>query len=182
MDSISVKESVADCPLCGGKIYHGKSGYYCSNYKEKDCHFSVLYHVMGNDIEDELIKELCKDKETDEMDGVKKDGGKCRFKFVINEKESKVDLCFINDNTRICDCPKCGSGVFEKAKVYKCENSSCDFYLWKETSGISFDKDNVKRLCNKEKIGVMKTNKDGKKVKVEVTLSKDLSNLNIIYK
>ncbi len=182
MDSISVKESVADCPLCGGKIYHGKSGYYCSNYKEKDCHFSVLYHVMGNDIEDDLIKLLCEDKETDEMEGVKKDGGKCRFKFVINEKENKVDLCFINDNSRICDCPKCASGVFEKARVYKCENSSCDFFLWKETSGISFDRDNVKRLCNKEKIGVMKTNKDGKKVKVEVTLTEDLSNLNIIYK
>ena len=33
--------SVGKCPRCGGKIIEGKTNFYCSNWKEKDCKFVI---------------------------------------------------------------------------------------------------------------------------------------------
>ena len=39
--SLPQREPLGKCPLCGGDVIEGKTGYGCSNWKEKGCRFYI---------------------------------------------------------------------------------------------------------------------------------------------
>lgn len=78
--------SVGKCPLCGGFILGGKKNYYCSNYKEKECHFVVWKIIAGKEIPESQVKQLLEKGKTSLMKGFqKKAGGNFDAKLVLDE-------------------------------------------------------------------------------------------------
>jgi DNA topoisomerase-3 len=75
---------VGDCPICGSKVIHVKSNYFCTN---NDCKFSlwgndIIWKKFKKTITETRAKAILKNKEVK----VKNVG---TFKLVINEKGSK---------------------------------------------------------------------------------------------
>lgn len=178
---VSVQKSRAGvCPACGGNLLEGKNGWYCSNYKEKGCDNNLTYHMMGIDITKEVIEKLLSEKKSEIFKGVKKDGNSVSFYIEVDDK-GKFKIVYINEQVKICSCPKCKNDVREYLKVYKCTNKECDFFLWKKTSGIEFEKEDIADLCSGAQIIKEMTKKDGSLCNVNVQLSKDYSDLKIKY-
>lgn len=162
-------QNVGKCPYCNGDILKGKNGYYCSGHKEKDCPFSISYHVMGNEITDEIIKKLLEERKTDVMQGVKKDGGNVDFYFSLDDN-NKVLVTFLGNEVEVCKCPDCLSAIFERSKVFKCSNPKCQKYFYKESKGIVFSKSIMKELFDEKKtVETVRKNKEGKESKVKLS-------------
>lgn len=175
------KEKVCSCKLCGSDIYRGKSSFYCSGYKDKECKVNIGYKVMGNDITEEDIKMLMEEGRTALKEGVTKSGEKTGFMFVIDEEKKEVVIRFTGEKESVCECPLCKKSVVRMAKVYKCTNKECSFFMWKDSSGISYEKEDIKKLCNGEKISKEQTKKNGEKVKVKVCYDREKGNITISY-
>lgn len=62
-------EDVGACPLCGGQVRRTKFGYGCSNYKEKNCRFSVQLVICGRVISPANMRLLLKDGVTSKIEG-----------------------------------------------------------------------------------------------------------------
>ncbi len=180
METVIAQREIGICPACGGKIMKGKNGFYCSGYKEKGCENNINYHVMGHDIDENFMKAFLESKKTDVMNGVKKDGSQVQFYFRIDEN-GKFTIVFVGNNEKICECPKCGKGIFEKKMVYKCENADCGFFMWKQTSGIKFGPDMIKTLCEGGEIKTEQTKKDKSTAKVTVRLDETREKIEISY-
>ena len=42
VDAIKKEENdIGFCPKCGGKIFESEKNFYCGNYKEKNCNFTL---------------------------------------------------------------------------------------------------------------------------------------------
>ena len=174
------KKEVGTCPYCGGKITEGKNGWYCSNYKEKDCKNSLSFNIMGLKVDEEFMKIFLERGESEVIDGVKKDGEKCRFKIKVDE-EGKFGFVYLDASEEVCKCPKCGNGVFSYAKVYKCGNKECDFFMWKKTSGMEISKEMCRLLCNGERVKTRQTKKDGSEAVVTIHLDDEKDKILIGY-
>lgn len=175
------KKKAGICPACGGDIIGGKSGWYCSNYKDKNCTNSLSYKIMGNDITEEVIAKIINEGKTDLMKGVKKDGSDCEF-MIKKDDKGMFTIAFSENNEPICNCPKCSKPVFAYAKVFKCSNTTCDFFLWRKTSGMDITKDIARQLCEGKSVKNIQHKKDGSTANVYIKLNDDFSTLNITYK
>lgn len=173
------KQVVAVCPSCGGNIVRGKKGYYCTGYKEKECRNSISFHIFGNEMDDAKVRELFDKKEMPFMDGTTKDGERIKFRLAV--KDGKVVTEYCNEGKEICACPKCGSAVKEFRKVYKCTSGSCDFFLWKETSGMKFTPEDAADLCTGKTVRKVQVRKDGTKADAGVSIGRDAWKLGIEY-
>lgn len=174
------QHEVCTCPSCGGKIMKGQKGWYCSSYKETGCKNAVSFHLMGNEITEDDIKALCERGETKIFEGIKKDGDKTNFQFVLDENKN-FTLRFLNDEIKICECPKCKGDVINGGKLFKCKNKECDFIMWKNTSGITFDAQSVKKLCEGNACAMKRIKKDNSICDVKVKLNDSLDGIEIEY-
>lgn len=87
-------ESLPPCPLCGGKILSGKFGYYCSNYKEKECKLSIPNEMAGKKLADGQKKNLIMGKKLN-MKGFKSKAGKAFDAAVfLNMTTGKLEFDF----------------------------------------------------------------------------------------
>ena len=66
-------------------------------------------------------------------------------------------------------------------KVFKCCNKDCDFFMWRETSGIKFSVEDMKNLCLGQKISKEQTKKDGSVADVKVSLDTQNNEIKISY-
>ena len=176
METVNLKEKITDCPFCEGEIYKGQKKFYCSNWKEKECRYSLNFVVMGNEFDESTVMMLKEKKETPFMTGVTKTGEKCSFRIKEGDGEYVMEYA---EAESLGKCPVCGNGeMYPKAKVYKCSNADCGYFMWKETSGIKIDRETAGRLIRGEEFSVKKTRKDGSREEVKVSLN-DKGDLNI---
>lgn len=57
----TAKQPLGTCPLCGGTILKNSKAYYCSNWKEKDCKFTVWIDSLakeGGSLTDTMMKNM----------------------------------------------------------------------------------------------------------------------------
>lgn len=174
------KKEGGTCPFCGGKILAGKKGWYCSGYKDKGCENSLSFQILGNKIDDALIKKILDEKSSGLLSGVKKDGDKCSFEIKVSE-EGKFILVFSDAREETALCPKCNSPVFSFPKVYKCSSQSCDFFIWKKTSGMEITKDMASSLCRGESVRTVQHKKDGSTANVYIKLDDEYETIKITY-
>ena len=168
------------CPSCGGDILRGSRGYYCSNWKEKECKNSLSSPLMGNRIDDDFVRKVMSGEKSDWMMGVTKSGSDCRFRITLDEN-SVIRFEYDESASEVCQCPSCGGKVHEMKKSWKCTTEGCLFILWKETSGMSFTKNDVISLCAGKEITKKRTRKDGKVVDCKVRYEKESGNLALSY-
>lgn len=92
---LETKDSGLSCPFCGGKVTDNAKAYGCSNWREKNCKFSVWKVMSGKTMTNEIIQELIEQKKTVKMDGFKNQSGKeFSASLVLNMEAKKVDLSF----------------------------------------------------------------------------------------
>lgn len=83
------------CPFCGGSVTETAKAYGCSNWKEKNCKFSVWKVMSGKTMTEKIVKELIEQKKTDKLDGFKSKAGKeFSASLVLNMEAKKIDLSF----------------------------------------------------------------------------------------
>lgn len=61
--SSSKARKLGICPLCGGDVFKNSKAYYCSNWKEKQCKFTIWSDSLdryGLSLEDDLMTRLLK--------------------------------------------------------------------------------------------------------------------------
>jgi DNA topoisomerase-3 len=58
---------VGKCPLCDGDIKRTKFGYGCSNYREKNCRFSINGYILGRSISKATAKMLLEPGKTSKI-------------------------------------------------------------------------------------------------------------------
>lgn len=86
--------SIGTCPLCGGQIIKGRKAYGCSNWKEKDCKFTIWQEIAHKKISEAIVQELLKNKQTKLLDGFKSKSGNA-FKASLHlSDEGAIDLQF----------------------------------------------------------------------------------------
>lgn len=152
----SDKPSLGECPKCGSKVVDGKDYYLCEKYKNP-CDFIVGHIVWGAKVSKTELKKILSGKETKVMEF---DNKKKQWKATLLYDKKKGALSFGNGSkgtqkspsgskaTSLGTCPKCKGKVLEREKFYSCENNpgSCGTIIWKEMSGATITKEDVKLL------------------------------------
>lgn len=82
------------CKKCDGDIIDKGTFYGCTNYKTKNCTFTVSKNILGKTISQANVKKVLKDGKSGLIKGFKK-GDKSFDAFLIyNEKEEKIVFSF----------------------------------------------------------------------------------------
>ena len=88
------KKILGKCPLCGGNIIENSKAYSCSNWKEKNCQFTIWKTISGKKITETNVKELLEKGITKTISGLKTNQGKTfSAKLKLNEL-NKIEFIF----------------------------------------------------------------------------------------
>lgn len=81
------------CPFCAGNVTENAKAFGCSNWKEKNCKFTVWKLTMGKEINETIVKTLIEKGKTEKVEGFKnKDKKEFSAYLVLNKEEKKIDV------------------------------------------------------------------------------------------
>ncbi|MCR5481248.1 MAG: topoisomerase C-terminal repeat-containing protein [Clostridia bacterium] len=174
------REKICDCPKCGGDIFEGPKGFFCSNYKEKGC------GVGGYKLASIYKKPLSKDEMIPLLEGktikktMSKNGNDWEQEIIYNFDENKIDFVksekpdreHVQMEESEWYCPKCGEPLQESEKIIKCR---CGFKLFKTTCGHTLTEDEIDSFFSNGTTGIIRglVGKSGKSFDAEFVLNKD---------
>ena len=175
-------EVLGQCPKCGGSVVVREKVYGCEN---KDCTFVLwknhkLIQSLGfQKLDKRLAKALLACKPVLLKNCVSAKTGNtfnCTLTLDASGDSPVIQMSLANaDDLSLGNCPKCGSPVLERAKLFGCSNRECRFAIWKEDKFfLSLDKKptaaNVKAMLSKGKFSLKDctSKKSGKKFDCEV--------------
>jgi len=170
----SGKESLGQCPKCGGRVFELGMSYICENSvgPNKACDFRAGKVILQQPVEPEQMKKLLNTRKTDLLPRFisrkgrpfkaflvvtdKKDVGfefekrepKAKKERKAREPVSKIDF---TGHEQIGECPACGGKIFETEKSYICEHSQadrkpCKFKLSKTILGKDIPREQAEKL------------------------------------
>jgi DNA topoisomerase III len=170
----SGKESLGQCPKCGGRVFELGMSYICENSvgPNKVCDFRAGKVILQQPVEPEQMKKLLSTRKTDLLPRFisrkgrpfkaflvvtdKKDVG---FEFEKREPKAKkerkprepVPKIDFTGHEQIGECPACGGKIFETEKSYICEHSQadrkpCKFKLSKTILGKDIPREQAEKL------------------------------------
>ena len=84
---------VGKCPLCDGDIKRTKFGYGCSNYREKECKFTINGYILGRSISKANAKLLLETGRTSKIQGFTSKKGK-KFDAFLKLQDGKIVFDF----------------------------------------------------------------------------------------
>ncbi len=85
---------LGSCKKCDGKMIDKGLFYGCSNYKEKQCNFTISKKILGKTITQVNVKKLLKDGQTDQIKGFKKGDKTFDAVLIWNNDLSKTEFKF----------------------------------------------------------------------------------------
>ena len=184
------KEVVGVCPLCGGEIVERDSFYGCSNWKAKNCHFSIHKEISGKKITKPVVKQLLSKGESGVLDGFKskKTGKVFHAKLKLNSNGTlSFDFNIPVEDNSLGECPVCGKGVIiEKSNNYGCSNwkCGCKAVIWKNALEFrgkeKITKSEAKKLFAGKKVKVkLKRKADGKEYEAHASYNKETNKIEI---
>ena len=153
----------AKCPLCGGSIIKSPKAYFCDN-NSKGCKFVVFSNVLGKNLKDSDIKDICTKGTTKLIKGFanpkKKDANGKPVKFdaslVYNKETQKLQFSFGNGIPKEkketeFKCPKCGKPIIEFETGYGCSGykDGCKFSFFKNIFSKKLTEKDVRDLLEK---------------------------------
>jgi DNA topoisomerase III len=91
----NTKPVIGECPLCQGEVVENKKSFGCSNWKSKDCRFTIWKNIGGKNITVTVAKTLITKKKTAKLKGFKskKTGNAYEASLVLNPS-GEVKLSF----------------------------------------------------------------------------------------
>jgi DNA topoisomerase-3 len=88
------RDPVGKCPVCSdGDIIVTSKSFSCSNWKEKQCPFTIWKIIAGKAISEDLVKQLAGEGKTGLLSGFKSRAGK-PFNAFLELEEGKAKLIF----------------------------------------------------------------------------------------
>lgn len=90
--SVVSDTGLGKCPLCGGDILKREWGYSCSNFKSKNCRFSISKEICGKAITEATVKKLLEGKLVSLKGFTSKQGKKFDAKLFLDK--DKVSFNF----------------------------------------------------------------------------------------
>jgi DNA topoisomerase III len=96
------KESVGNCPKCGGKVFETENSYICerSQAARKPCKFKLSKTILGRDIPKEQAQKLLATGKTDLLEGFISKRGR-PFSAYLKLEDSKVGFEFPERTTAV---------------------------------------------------------------------------------
>lgn len=89
------KELSVACPKCGGKIVENSKAFGCSNWKTKNCSFTIWKVVSGKTLNEAVVHELIQKRKTEQkLTGFKNKEGKKFEAFLELNDAGKVVFSF----------------------------------------------------------------------------------------
>lgn len=146
------KESIGDCPSCGGNIIVKKKGFGCANFQQTGCSFFIPEKIAGKKIRFKQVRQILQKGKTEIIEGFRSTKGKefaAALKVSGNQIEGtvRIEFCFEDmAGERIGQCPDCGQDVVEKSRLYGCVNSECRFCIWKIVAGRNISRPVAEQL------------------------------------
>lgn len=143
--------SIGMCPKCKeGDVLETPRAFSCSNWKERQCDFTIWKSVAGKVIGREIAESLLTNPTTELIEGFKsKKGTDFAAKLAINES-FQVGFVFENGPAaEIGTCPLCQGQVASTPKAYGCRNwkeTGCTFTIWKTIAGRAITEVEAKSL------------------------------------
>lgn len=131
---------IGTCPKCGGDLYSGEKGYFCSNYREgckvgaykMICDSPLVTEEFLQLVNGEEIEKTLKKGNTEWTQKIKYDFKKFRTEFV-QEKAQKSKYT----------CPKCSKPLGETTRMLECK---CGFRIWKKSCGVDISEEQINKL------------------------------------
>ncbi len=176
------REKICECPSCGGDIFEGAKGFFCSNFKEKSCGVGgyKLAKIYKNPLNKDEMVELLAGKTIKKT--MTKDGRDWEQEIVYNFDENKIDFVKSDNSSSYASsmeesewyCPSCGEKMQESDKIIKC---NCGFKLYKTTCGHTFTDEELSNFFSNGSTGVISglIGKSGKAFDAEIILKNDKS-------
>ena len=163
--SISVitasKNTICNCPVCNGSILPGEKSYYCSEWKNSSCSFSVPKSFLGANISTNDIIKLSEGKKIKKK--LSKNDNSWDQELILNKETGKLE--FYKSELDIV-CPKCNSALTETPKGFMCKScfnaSSYEYFFNKEFNGTKISKSDLKKMLLGNKIKKKMLSKAGK--------------------
>lgn len=119
-------KSLGECPKCHGDMLSGKTGFYCSNYKN-GCTFSTYKKIFETPISDSEYSKMLGAKRINKKVSWK--GKEWTAEFELDMETGRVNMIKNEPKTIDAECPKCHKKqLVDFGKGIKCE---CGFILWK---------------------------------------------------
>ncbi|MEI5908005.1 DNA topoisomerase III [Bacillus spongiae] len=94
VNKFSLGKSVGICPLCGGKVLDKGTFYGCSEYKSKQCRFTLSKKILGKTVSQTNAKKLLKEGKTNVIKGLKKGEKTFDASLKWNKEEKKIQFDF----------------------------------------------------------------------------------------
>lgn len=165
--SVSTRETVGVCPVCGKDIIKMKWGYGCTGYKE-GCKFTIPNEIAGKKLTEKNVKTLIEKGQTSIIKGFKSKTGK-PFDAALKIDEGKVAFDFgpkpatVEPTATSLDCPTCGKTLMNTAYSYKCDD--CGFSISKKIASRDISEKEAAQLIKEGKTDVLEgfISKAGKK-------------------
>lgn len=168
--------AIGTCPKCGGFIIEREKLFGCDN---KDCSFAIwkdnkLLQSIGKTLNASLVRSLLK-KEKVLLKGCKsaKSGNTfdCFLVPDVNGEHVSFSIEYPDaEDLSLGKCPKCGSPVVEREKLFGCSSKECRFAIWKDDKffqsiGRKPNSAIVKQLLSKKQVNLKDctSQKSGKK-------------------
>lgn len=113
------------------------------------------------------------------------------FMNAVNEQVDEIITCAKNapmkksiKSSAIGICPVCGKQIRETKLSFRCEDSNCQFVIWKNVSGKTLTSSQVSELLNKGITKIIKgfQSKEGKSFNAKLKLKKDNNdNFSVVF-
>jgi len=183
MAVVREKEIYGKCKSCGGDIIEWEKSWFCTNSREGGCKVHLPKRIMGVEITKEMAREFFGGRyETDEFEGVTREGKEVKFRMAYSKEEKDVVPVFGKVKQEpIGKCPVCVDGEIYVKGGYFCSNyksePACGFRLYKEMYGAKFTDEMVRKLIAGEILkDVECETKEGKKYKSNIRIGTEGEN------
>jgi DNA topoisomerase-3 len=85
-----------ECPFCGGAVVESEFAFGCSNWKDKNCKFSV-WKNKSKKLTIEQVSKMINESKTDVIDDmISKKGTKFKAYYELDKNGKKIEMKFAN--------------------------------------------------------------------------------------
>ena len=131
---------IGTCPKCGGELYQGEKGFFCSHYRE-GCKVGAYKLICESPLTSEEFLKLVSGEEIEKT--LKKGRSEWQQKLKYNMKKDAIEFVEEKGVKSEYTCPKCQKPLSETTRFLTCK---CGFKLWKNSCSRDIEPEQIKKL------------------------------------
>ena len=142
---------IGQCPKCGGDLFSGEKGFFCGNYKEKDCKVGSFKKIADTTISDEEFLTMLAGEEIEKT--LRKGNTEWNQKLKYNNKKDVIEFVQEKAVKSEFKCPKCDKPLNENSRTMSCK---CGFTIWKNSCSVELPREQIKKLLEEGKTDLIR--------------------------